>query len=154
MPIPTLNHLGLLPGGVHVCTLSDIKENLCWNAHRANVWDGCLRFLDWIRPQGMGTVPIYIDGSFVTDKEIPGDVDVVLDLVDAHDLMRMQGLLWFFEKRPLFKEEFCVDYCINLPGENDFSHFFQYVGVKTASIKGLQPNDMKGILRVEQWTHG
>lgn len=37
---------------------------------------------------------------------------------------------------------------INLPGENDFSDFFQYLGVKTARYKGLDSAYRKGILRL------
>jgi hypothetical protein len=28
---------------------------------------------------------------------------------------------------------------VNLPGQNDFAAFFQYVGLKTARVKGLHP---------------
>ncbi|MFL0198871.1 DUF6932 family protein [Clostridium sp. WILCCON 0269] len=29
MPIPDLNNAGLLPEGIHVCTLEDIKKKFC-----------------------------------------------------------------------------------------------------------------------------
>ena len=38
----------------------------------------------------------------------------------------------------------------NAPGSSDFSAFFQYVGIKTAKIKSLEPTHMKGILRIVQ----
>ena len=41
-----------------------------------------------------------------------------------------------------------VDFWINLPDENDFSDFFQYLGVKTARYKGLDSAYRKGILRL------
>lgn len=45
-------------------------------------------------------------------------------------------------------ERYSVDFWINLPGANDFSMFFQYVGAKVSSSKGLSPTYRKGILRV------
>jgi hypothetical protein len=41
-----------------------------------------------------------------------------------------------------------VHFWINFPGANDFAAYFQYVGVKTASAKGLNPLHLKGILKV------
>ncbi len=44
--------------------------------------------------------------------------------------------------------QYSVHFWINLPGRNDFSEFFQYIGLKNAHLKGLNPNDHKGILRL------
>jgi hypothetical protein len=45
-------------------------------------------------------------------------------------------------------QDYRVHFWINLPGHNDFAAFFQYVGVKTASAKGLNPLHLKGILKL------
>ena len=41
-----------------------------------------------------------------------------------------------------------LTFWVNLPGANDFSDFFQYLGVKTARYKGLDAMHRKGILRI------
>ena len=92
--------------------------------------------------------PIYIDGSFVTDKGDPSDVDVVLDLRNASDGRQSCGLLFMVRNRACFSARYRVDFWVNVAGGNDFIEFFQYVGPKVAH-KGLSANDVKGILRVD-----
>ena len=92
--------------------------------------------------------PIYCNGSFVTDKDIPQDVDVVLDLREAPNGRKWQGLEFMWREQNRIRSQYQVDFWVNLPGVNDFSLFFQYVGIKTAKFKGLHPNHHKGILRV------
>jgi hypothetical protein len=147
MPIPTLEPNGLLPTGVHECSLSDISDQFTWNEHRTSLFTCFLRFLDAeLRPQF--PYPIFFDGSFVTDKELPDDTDVVLDLSMATDEQRWRALVFMRTHQHRIKEVYRVHFWINFPGDNDFAAFFQYVGVKTASAKGLNPLHLKGILKV------
>ncbi|WP_445938546.1 DUF6932 family protein [Pseudomonas sp.] len=77
MPIPTFGPSGLLPAGVHDCSLDDIESHFTWNSHRKSLFDRFSLFLNAeLRP--VFPHPIYFDGSFVTDKELPDDTDVVL----------------------------------------------------------------------------
>ena len=92
--------------------------------------------------------PIYFDGSFVTDKEIPDDTDVVLDLSPATDERKWLALMFMQTHQKRIMDDYRVHFWINLPGGNDFASFFQYVGLKTASAKGLNPLHLKGILRI------
>ena len=53
--------------------------------------------------------------------------------------------------QPRLLHEYQIHFWINLPSlGNDFAAFFQYIGVKTARFKGLNPKHLKGILRVIQ----
>jgi hypothetical protein len=92
--------------------------------------------------------PVYVDGSFVTDKETPDDVDVVLDMRRASDDRQFLAFRSCRQGRDRFRRVYSVDFWINLPDENDFSDFFQYLGVKTARYKGLDSAHRKGILRL------
>jgi hypothetical protein len=92
--------------------------------------------------------PIYFDGSFVTDKELPDDTDVVLDLLQATDEHKWLALMFMQTNQPRIMEVYRVHFWINFPCANDFAAYFQYVGVKTASAKGLNPLHLKGILKV------
>jgi hypothetical protein len=60
----------------------------------------------------------------------------------------------FRRERSQIKTDYRVDFCPNLPGNNDFSSYFQYVGEKTATIKGLKATDRKGVLRIQAWANG
>ncbi len=147
MPIPTLESNGLLPTGIHECSLSDISDQFTWNDHRSSLFTRFVRFLEAeLKPKF--PYPIFFDGSFVTDKELPDDTDVVLDLSLATDEHKWHALMFMRMNQERIMEVYGVHFWINFPGTNDFSAFFQYVGVKTASAKGLNPLHLKGILKV------
>lgn len=147
MAIPGFDSHGLLPSGVHQCTLTEIEQALCWNPHRQTLiqkFKICLS--KEIRP--LFPDPLYFDGSFITDKDLPDDIDVVLELSNSPDARKWQGLMFMQTHQQRLMVDYRVHFWINLPGDNDFSHFFQYIGVKTAKFKGLNPTHMKGILRI------
>lgn len=145
--IPTLESNGLLPSGVHECSLDDISAQFTWNDHRTQLFTSFRLFLvSEIQPHF--PYPILFDGSFVTDKELPSDTDVVLDLSGATDAQRWKALVFMQSNQDRIMQDYRVHFWINLPGLNDFAAFFQYVGVKTASAKGLNPLHLKGILKL------
>lgn len=147
MPIPELQDTGLLPSGVHDCSLEDIRTVFAWNEHRHQLFQNFLLFFKGeVRPHFPD--PVYFDGSYVTDKPTPDDTDVVLDLSEAPDDRKWRGLLFFQTHQARIMALYRVHFWVNLPGNNDFAAFFQYVGVKTARVKGLDPRHLKGILRV------
>ena len=143
MAIPQFDEYGLWPAGVHVCSMAEIGERLGWNDHRQSLVGQLDTFLTReIRP--VFDEPFDVDGSFVTDKEVPADVDVALDLRTANDRRQLRGLLLMHDRQASFRETCGVDFWINLPGINNFSDFFQYVGVKTSRFKGLSPTHRNG----------
>ncbi|MBK9027027.1 MAG: hypothetical protein IPN98_03870 [Propionivibrio sp.] len=147
MAIPTFESNGLLPTGIHECSLEEINSQFTWNNHRTGLFSNFRRFLDSeLKPQF--PYPIFFDGSFVTDKELPDDTDVVLDLSNAPDDQKWQALTFLQAHQERIMQTYRVHFWINFPGSNDFAAFFQYVGVKTASAKGLNPLHLKGILKV------
>ncbi len=147
MPIPQLQQNGLLPTGVHDCSFDEIRATFTWNQHRQQLFDNFLTFVGAeLRPRFPD--PLYVDGSFITDKMTPDDTDVVLDLTNAPDARKWQGLQFMNNHQARIKILYGVHFWVNLPGQNDFSAFFQYVGVKTARAKGLDPRQTKGILRI------
>lgn len=147
MPIPSFEPTGLLPTGIHECSLDDIGKQFTWNEHRSGLFNRFLRFLEGeLKPQF--PFPIFFDGSFVTDKELPDDTDVVLDLSPASDEHKYRAIMFMQAHQQRIMDQYRVHFWINFPGANDFAAFFQYVGVKTASAKGLNPLHLKGILKV------
>lgn len=147
MPIPELDTSGLLPRGVHTCSLAEIAARFTWNSHRQILFN---RFRDFLSGELLPRFldPVFFDGSFVTDKEAPDDTDIVLDLCHAPDARKLQGLEYMCNHRDRIMDDYRVHFWVNLPGHNDFVEFFQYVGTKTGYTKGLQPNHHKGILRI------
>lgn len=149
MPIPPLDAYGLLPAGEHPATLTDIAAAFCWSAWRADLWQDCCLFIDWMRAQNALPDVIYIDGSFSTDKPVPGDIDVVFDLTSAPLDVAKNAVFLFGCQRAAIKQQYHVDFWVFAPGwPKDLRSFFQYVGIKTAQAKGLGAKDPKGIVRV------
>jgi len=54
------------------------------------------------------------------------------------------------------KQTYGVDFYVSWLGGtfNDFGLFFQYVGPKTALLKGLNERDTRGIVKVIEWQRG
>jgi len=153
MPIPAFDEMGLLPAGIHDCTLDEIEARFVWNPQRSAVWTKCRGFLKELA--GMKFVsPIIVDGGFVTDKDDPADIDLSPDLrAGAADAEVKDALFLFALRRQEIKEKHCVDFCPSLPGNSDFTQFFQYVRLETIAKKKLPPSARKGILRVMTWAH-
>lgn len=145
MPIPVFDRHGLLPPGVHDCSLAEIAEKLGTGSHRQRLVHLFHEFIvTEIRPDF--DEPLYVDGSFVTGTELPNDVDVVLDLRHATESKQVKGLR-FMKEQPRFSKHYDVHFWVNILHNNDFTAFFQYVGPKVVH-KGLKATDMKGILRI------
>jgi hypothetical protein len=147
MPIPDFNQHGLLPVGLHDCTLDEIQAKMTWSDRRAYLFNRLTQCIN-VELAPRFSLNLYVDGSFVTDKEDPDDTDIVLDLVGQDNATCWLGLMFYTDHGPRLKAEYDVHFLINLPGNNDFVQFFSYLGTKSAKIKGLDPKFTKGLLRV------
>ena len=99
----------------------------------------------------MFSQPILINGSFVTDKPYPGDIDIVLDLKNASKETALRGRQFIAKNQERLMKQYDVHFWVDFPGiGSNFSQFFQYLGDKNAQHKGLDPHDLKGILRVKK----
>ena len=90
MPIPEFNETGLLPPGVHVCTLEEVKSrfgSFHGNDRRPNLFNSLLKLLADVRRADL-FVAVVLDGSFVTAVSAPNDIDLILVLRRAHDWSR------------------------------------------------------------------
>lgn len=82
--IPKFNKHGNLPSGVHIATLEELIKNFGYNSKRLWLIDGLNLLIENL--EKAGCTSIYIDGSFVTKKETPGDYDLCWSVfgVDPH----------------------------------------------------------------------
>jgi hypothetical protein len=71
--IAEFNDRGLLPPGIHPSNWDELCNRFGWNERRKRILRGMKIALDSLKMAGCKFV--YIDGSFVTNKEIPGDFD-------------------------------------------------------------------------------
>ena len=88
MPIPALTTVGLLPAGIHPATLNEVEAIFgSANNTRVTLYTNLCAFLQLARSFHLFT-SIVIDGSFVTDKPTPSDIDAVL-ILPAPELKRL-----------------------------------------------------------------
>lgn len=69
---------GLLPPGEYKASLVEIRETLCWNYRRREIYSGLEYVAGELRSYQVDR--IWVDGSFVTNKERPKDVDVAYEV--------------------------------------------------------------------------
>jgi hypothetical protein len=125
--IPSPDKYGNLPPGVYQATWDEIVERFATNERRGQLLDGLRAAIDLLRAAGCQRV--YLDGSFVTDKELPGDFDACWEM-DGVDLDRLDPVLLDFTDRraaqkarfggELFPAEIGAE-----PGGTPFIEFFQ-----------------------------
>lgn len=75
--IPGFNEDGYLPPGIHKCMLEELLSRF---GHGGEEREACGQSLQWLMPmcRRAGIARLLIAGSFVTDRQVPGDVDCVL----------------------------------------------------------------------------
>lgn len=86
MAIPALDQNGLLPVGVHDCTLDELKArfgSFQISDRRPQLFARLEAFLSEARATGL-VVSLLVDGSFVTSKPEPNDIDLILVVVPNH----------------------------------------------------------------------
>ncbi len=87
MPVPLFTGSGVLPpfvgspagpgGSPYLATLQEIATRLGMTPERRTILRGLIRYRAELRKNGIAAGFQWLDGSFVEDKAIPGDVDVV-----------------------------------------------------------------------------
>lgn len=71
--IPDLDTDGNLPPGIHAVTWRELEARCGSNPHRWHLMSGLRRAAEVLKIAGCQTV--YVDGSFVTSKDVPSDFD-------------------------------------------------------------------------------
>jgi hypothetical protein len=73
-----IEYIGYLPEGIYECTLDELENTFGKsNEKRKKLFAKLLEFIHDIKSIGCDT--LFIDGSFITTKELPKDIDVLWD---------------------------------------------------------------------------
>ncbi len=115
------------------------------------ILDGLGDLCEFARHDPISPVTLVLGGSFFSDKLFPGDVEATLVYPLHLPPNRCWAILiaWQRIKDDLKRQG--LDFYPTLPGANDFSAFFQYVGTKSAADKGLAVKDPRGVIEVRDW---
>lgn len=129
--IPGFTEEGLLPPGVHETDLEELKEKMGWSRKRRELLGGLEEALEVMA--AVGVVRAYLDGSFVTDKDRPNDIDGCYDLSEDVTEEELWRLAPIFPPNPTNRAEtkrrFGVDFfpaaVTELGSGQPFLRFFQ-----------------------------
>lgn len=75
--IPGLVGDGVLPPGIHPATIAEVRAAFATTPHRLSLYGGLMVALSDLMV--IGCVRAWLDGSYVTDKAVPGDYDLCWD---------------------------------------------------------------------------
>jgi hypothetical protein len=76
--LPAFNHDGNLPEGIHVATADEVSVRFATPSARRQWLGEQLRSLVALAKSTGQLVRVFLWGSFVTSKEVPNDLDVLL----------------------------------------------------------------------------
>jgi len=146
LSIPALNEDGFLPDGIFECTIDEISErfgSFQRTDKRPNLFKGLLSYYNELKSANIGK-HLIVNGSFVTTKDEPNDIDVLLILKDDVEL---SGDLPPFKKntmsRKYINKYYQLDFHFGFEGDPSATNILEiFLEVK------YQPEKTKGILKI------
>ncbi|GET40466.1 DUF6932 family protein [Microseira wollei] len=145
--IPDFDENGNLPPGVHWAEWEEFVDRFGTTPRRLRLIDGLKMAMEQLKSAGCPT--IFIDGSFVTNKQNPGDFDVCWEDngVDINYLKSIAPTLYNFalrraeQKNKYRGEIFPSNYPANDTG-TAYIDFFQF-DTRTNTLKGIVAIDLQ-----------
>ena len=146
MPIPALNADGLLPSGLHDCSLDEIQArfgSFQGTDRRPRLLERLRELVEACRRSGLFEA-LVVDGSFVTDKAAPNDVDLIAVLRPGHDFERDLPMSEYaLVSRTLLRRRFGFDVIVVKSGSTLYETYAEFFSrVREA------PDLRKGLLRM------
>ena len=146
MPIAPCDKHGLLPEGVHDCNLAEIKARF-GSFHRSDrrpqLFARLESFLDEAKASPM-VRSLLVDGSFVTTKSDPNDIDLIVVVTSDHDFSAdLSPADYNVVSKQRVRRRYGFDLLVAREGSVEYRRwvdFFQQVR--------LEPDRRKGILRL------
>ena len=129
MPIPPLNADGLLPFGIHDATQDEIRE--CFGVfqqsdRRPRLFAKLAELIDAMRA-GELFESLLIDGSFVTAKFAPNDIDLIGVLKPGHDFERDLPMFQYAViSRALLRRRFGFDVLVAKPESATYTRYVDF----------------------------
>ena len=127
-----------MPTGIHRATWDEIYRRFGTNAHRRELLEGLKIALYSLKRAGCKVV--YLDGSFVTSKQFPNDVDCVWE-PDGVDITRLDYAFLCTQpgrarQKVIFRGDYFPSFIIETDSRRPFLEFFQ-TDRETGERKGI-----------------
>lgn len=144
--VPPFTPSGNLPPGIHWATWDEFAERFGTTPYRRRLVEGLRDALRSLAVAGCRTA--YIDGSFVTVKEMPGDFDGCWDPEGVDGGLLDPVLLDFSNRRAAQKTKYGGELFPSValadPAGNTFLEFFQ-IDKMTGEAKGIVAIDLQKV---------
>lgn len=138
MAIPPFEAEGNLPPGIHWADWTELSNRFGYSAYRRRLLSGLRNALELLQAAGCSTA--YVDGSFVTQRDEPGDFDGCWDVVGVDPTRLDPVFLDFDNQRAAQKARFMGEFFpAQIPegaSGRVFLEFFQ-TDRNTGSVKGI-----------------
>jgi hypothetical protein len=146
MPIPAFNAEGFLPAGIFDCSLADVRArfgNFQGSDIRQRLFAKLEEVVTAMQRSGLFE-SLLLDGSFVTAKPAPNDIDLVAVLRSGHDFERDLPMSEYaLVSRAMLRRRFGFDIIV---AERDSQLYRTYV--EFFSRVRENPTARKGLLRL------
>ncbi|WP_198175045.1 DUF6932 family protein [Spirosoma arboris] len=137
----TFDTKGILLPGVHWLTWQEVYNNFGYNQYRRNLLFGMMIGLNSLKQ--VGCQEVYIDGSFATQKQLPGDFDICYEdsTMDFDQLEIIDPTILSFEnlraaQKGKYGGEFFPMTAVAAPPDITYFEFFQ-IDKNTGDPKGI-----------------
>lgn len=143
--LPPLTEEGLLPPGIHIAEWAEVWAVFGTSPYRQRLLAGFLRAIRSLKVAGCKRV--YLDGSFITTKEVPGDFDGCWESTGVNLALLDPVLLTFDRGRFAQKIKYGGELfpATSIADQNmmlTFVEFFQ-VDKETGAAKGILAIDLE-----------
>lgn len=150
--IPELQD-GVLPEGLHLCALEEVKVafgQFRRSDRRPKLTERLTRYIHDARNSGVVSA-IVIDGSYVTAKDEPGDIDLIVALRPDLDLTaEMRPLEYNIQSKPMVRKLYGFDVLPAVDGSETYQRFLDFFSrVKLDDPDQNTSRERKGVLRIE-----
>lgn len=148
--LPALTRFGLLPPGEHIAGMPAIRGRFGATPHRARLL-ATLETLIVPTFAALGFTGDYLlDGSFVTQQPVPGDLDIVLDAYGQTDMVFTAAARCVMAQHDTWHAHQHLDVHIRHPRiRKDMGEFFQRVSEQYSARYDVPAGALKGLVR---WT--
>lgn len=148
MPDLRFDQYGLLPEGIHECTMEAVESLLSWNDRRRQLTRLLQEFIDnELSLRFRKVPPLVLDGSYVTKKEEPKDINLILELQGLPDQQKMDAFDLCQRCPDIFKR-YQIDMKTALEPNESLVMFFSKLRVREAIAMNLFHDHRKGLLRL------
>ncbi len=145
--MPDFDEHGNLPPGIHPMTWQEFTTRFGTNPYRRGLLAGLKEAIELIKRAGCQTV--YLNGSFVTSKALPGDFDMCWDEqgVSVQFLYQLAPVLFDVTderaaQKARFGGEIFPSHAVEVRSGEPFIDFFRRD--KNGQPKGIVSLDLKG----------